>query len=79
MKSLQISFVLGFLLMLFGHVANGFHFYGPYDVYNSRTARWPAKDVGNRPATISNGSGFPNEPDFYTIISYLNDVGKRRK
>lgn len=87
MKALQISFVFGLLLVLFCAVAKGFHFYGPYDVYRTRAARWQAPRVAVNTAETDNANvpdnNFPNTADsvqdYYRIISYLNDVGKRRR
>ncbi|BFZ03501.1 hypothetical protein BsWGS_06540 [Bradybaena similaris] len=85
MKTLQISFVFGFLLVLFSVVAKGFHFYGPYDVYRSRAARYQSPRVAIRTVERGNDNdnGFPNtadsEQDYYKIISYLDRVGRRRR
>uniref|UniRef100_A0A0B7A2G1 Uncharacterized protein n=1 Tax=Arion vulgaris TaxID=1028688 RepID=A0A0B7A2G1_9EUPU len=81
MKAFQISFILGILLTLFVDASNGLPFYRPYDVYNARAARWPSSRevVSTAAGSGKNGSGLLNEPDYYTIISYLNDVGRRRR
>ncbi|CAL1526298.1 unnamed protein product [Lymnaea stagnalis] len=79
MKAMQISFVVGLLLALFAVLANGFHFYGPYDVFKARAARWPAIETPSPGGADVFLNTPENQPDYYKLISYLNDVGKRRR
>uniref|UniRef100_A0A0B6YUF8 Uncharacterized protein n=1 Tax=Arion vulgaris TaxID=1028688 RepID=A0A0B6YUF8_9EUPU len=84
MKSLYIGIVFGMLLLLDVAVANGLHFYRPYDVYKTRVVRFPStNEVANTVGPGSNDNSVPQnhqtEEDYYRIIAYLNDVGRRRR
>ncbi|KAK0058990.1 hypothetical protein Bpfe_011600 [Biomphalaria pfeifferi] len=77
MNAIKLSFLVVFVLALFSVAANGFRFYSPYDVFKSRQPRWPSSDLPSRNGAEDLFS--PPEQDYYKIISYLNDVGKRRR
>ncbi|XP_059145103.1 uncharacterized protein LOC131932257 [Physella acuta] len=73
MKALHISCFVSFLLTILSMAAHGFNFYGPSDVFKPRMTRYGSND---------GGAGFPVSPendDYIKLITYLNNVGRRRR